>query len=66
MQSSLKLSAVLAAFAAATAMSMAAVADTSDVTWQTRVVVEKTGDHCADDPKCFNRYHPAGSPGGIG
>ncbi len=59
MQSSLKLSAVLAAFAAATAMSTAAVADTRDVTWQTRVVVEKTGAHCADDPKCFNRYHPA-------
>lgn len=32
-------------------------ADTSNVTWQTRVVVEKQGQHCADDPNCFNRYH---------
>ncbi len=35
-----------------------AVADTSEVTWQNRVVVEKSGDHCVDDPNCFNRYHP--------
>lgn len=62
MQSSLKRSGVLAAFAAATAVSAAALADTSEVTWQTRVLVEKTGAHCADDPKCFNRYHPAIPP----
>ncbi len=62
MESSLKLSGVLAAITAAAAMSTAAVADTSEVTWQTRVVVEKTGAHCADDPKCFNRYHPAIPP----
>ena len=37
----------------------AAFADTTDVTWQTRVVIEKEGDHCVDDPNCFNRYHPA-------
>ncbi|HEX6115262.1 MAG TPA: acetamidase/formamidase family protein [Geminicoccaceae bacterium] len=37
----------------------AALADTSDVTWQNRVVVAKEGAHCADDPNCFNRYHPA-------
>lgn len=36
-----------------------AAADTTDVTWQTRVVVEKQGAHCVDDPNCFNRYHPA-------
>jgi formamidase len=36
----------------------AAFADTSEVTWQERVVVEKSGDHCVDDPNCFNRYHP--------
>jgi formamidase len=29
------------------------------VTWQNRVVVQKNGDHCGDDPNCFNRYHPA-------
>jgi formamidase len=40
----------------------AAQADTSDVTWQNRVVVEKGGTHCADDPHCFNRYHPAIPP----
>ena len=40
----------------------AALADTSDVTWQNRVVVAKTGAHCADDPNCFNRYHPAIPP----
>jgi formamidase len=40
----------------------AAVADTTDVTWQNRVVVAKAGAHCADDPNCFNRYHPAIPP----
>ena len=40
----------------------AALADTSDVTWQNRVAVEKGGTHCADDPHCFNRYHPAIPP----
>ena len=39
-----------------------AQADTSDVTWQNRVVVQKNGDHCTDDPNCFNRYHPAIQP----
>ena len=34
-------------------------ADTSEVTWQNRVAVEKRGAHCRDDPNCFNRYHPA-------
>ena len=37
--------------AAALAMSPgAALADTTEVTWQTRVVVEKSAAHCADDP----------------
>lgn len=36
-----------------------ALADTTDVTWQNQVVVEKAGAHCADDATCFNRYHPA-------
>ena len=45
--------AMVAAFAA-----IAARADTTSVTWQTRVVLAKSGAHCADDPKCFNRYHP--------
>ncbi len=39
-----------------------ALADTTDQTWTTQVVVEKAGDHCADDPNCFNRYHPAIPP----
>ena len=37
-------------------------ADTTDVTWQTVVEVEKSGAHCVDDPNCFNRYHPAIPP----
>jgi formamidase len=40
----------------------AAEADTTAVTHETPVLVEKTGDHCSDDPKCFNRYHPAIEP----
>ena len=51
-----RLSVILAALTMA--LAPAAQADTSDVTWQTRVLVDKTGAHCADDPKCFNRYHP--------
>lgn len=35
-----------------------ASADTTDVTWQSKVKVAKTGAHCADDPNCMNRYHP--------
>ena len=35
-----------------------AVADTTEVTWTSTVVVEKEGAHCVDDPNCFNRYHP--------
>ena len=35
----------------------AALADTTDVTWQNRLVVAKEGTHCVDDPNCFNRYH---------
>jgi len=36
-----------------------ASADTTDVTWQSRVEIAKEGEFCADDPNCFNRYHPA-------
>jgi formamidase len=39
-----------------------AEADTTQVTHETAVVVEKSGDHCSDDPNCFNRYHPAIEP----
>lgn len=53
-------SALLAA--ACLAVSALALADTTDVTWQSRVAVEKRGAHCADDPHCFNRYHPAIAP----
>lgn len=45
--------------AVAVAAGPAAVADTTDVRWQDRVVVAKSGDHCADDANCMNRYHPA-------
>ena len=52
------------ALAAGLAMSAATVAhaDTSDVTWQNKVIVAKKGAHCVDDPHCFNRYHPAIPP----
>jgi formamidase len=43
---------------AGTSWATAALADTSEVTWQNRVVVAKQGAHCVDDPNCFNRYHP--------
>ena len=37
-------------------------ADTTDVKTQTIVEVTKEGEHCEDDPNCFNRYHPAIEP----
>lgn len=36
-----------------------ASADTGTSTWKTGVVLERSGDHCADDPNCFNRFHHA-------
>jgi formamidase len=36
--------------------------DTTNVKTQSRVLVKKMGDHCGDDPHCFNRYHPAIKP----
>jgi formamidase len=39
-----------------------AYADITDVTHEAPVLVAKAGDHCADDPNCFNRYHPAIKP----
>ena len=45
--------------AALASVALAATADTTMQTWQTRVVVSKTGTHCADDANCMNRYHPA-------
>jgi len=56
MQHILRLS-IATAFLASIAGS--AAADTTDVTWQTRVTVAKQGAHCKDDSNCFNRYHPA-------
>ncbi len=44
------------------ALTQPATADTTDVTWQTKVVVAKKGAHCVDDPNCFNRYHTAIPP----
>jgi formamidase len=43
-------------------LSFGAAADTTDVKTQPTVVVKKAGDHCTDDPNCFNRYHPAIKP----
>ena len=43
-------------------MSPFVLADTSDVKTQSKVLVPKKGDHCVDDPNCFNRYHPAIKP----
>ena len=37
-------------------------ADTTDVKTQTTVEVTKEGEHCEQDPNCFNRYHPAIQP----
>ncbi|MFK7853615.1 MAG: acetamidase/formamidase family protein [Granulosicoccus sp.] len=34
-------------------------ADTTDVTWKSKIAIEKQGAHCVDDPNCFNRYHSA-------
>lgn len=49
----------LGALTAAIAVSTAPVrADTTNVTWKSQVTVAKAGAHCADDPSCFNRYHP--------
>ena len=50
--------AVLACFCIASA-SASVSADTSDVTWRDTVTIEKRGEHCVDDPNCFNRYHHA-------
>ncbi len=35
------------------------LSDTTDVKTQTIVEVKKEGEHCEQDPNCFNRYHPA-------
>jgi len=48
--------------AAAGALSLPVLADTTDVKTQARVLVKKMGAHCADDRNCFNRYHPAIKP----
>jgi formamidase len=52
-----KLACVGAALSAAAGWSAVVLADTTDVTWQSQVVVAKQGAHCADDRNCFNRYH---------
>ncbi|NIS28584.1 MAG: formamidase, partial [Actinobacteria bacterium] len=46
----------------ATVLGGNATADTTDVKWRSVVEITKQGDHCVDDPNCFNRYHPAISP----
>lgn len=54
--------AFLCASAVALVATGAAFADTTTQSWQNRVVVQKQGEHCVDDPNCFNRYHPAIPP----
>jgi formamidase len=57
-----KTATALAALLAAGALPFTALADTSDVKWQSVVEVKKNGAHCADDPNCMNRYHYALKP----
>jgi formamidase len=60
---SIKLRALLVTtILAVISMSAVATADTTDVKWQDKVVIEKQGAHCVDDPNCFNRYHPTIPP----
>ena len=47
-----------AGMAVALAFVLPAYADTTDVTWQNKIVIEKQGAHCVDDANFFNRYHP--------
>jgi formamidase len=54
--------ATLLATVAATAFAAPVLADTADVKTQSWVRLKKTGAHCADDPNCMNRYHPAIKP----
>lgn len=56
------LAGVLTGCGVALGLAWSAQADTGDVKWETRVVVERNGDHCVDDPNCMNRYHPAIPP----
>jgi formamidase len=56
-----RFAALFAALAAA-CVAVPAGADTTDVKTQSWVHVKKTGAHCADDPNCMNRYHPAIKP----
>jgi len=51
--------AFVAGLVAAFALAAPAAADTSTVTHTEPVVIAKQGPHCAEDPNCFNRYHPA-------
>ena len=54
---------IAAAVAAMTcALGGSSWADTTDVKTQSWVYVKKQGAHCADDPNCMNRYHPAIKP----
>ncbi|MGF1476861.1 MAG: acetamidase/formamidase family protein [Geminicoccaceae bacterium] len=46
----------------ALAAAMPALADTGEVTWHQVIEIPREGAHCADDPSCFNRYHPAIPP----
>jgi formamidase len=54
--------AALVAALAAASWAAPVGADTTDVKTQSWAQVKKTGAHCADDPNCMNRYHPAIKP----
>jgi len=54
-----RMGALASAITIISAGASSATADTTDVTWQNRVEITKGGAHCADDPNCFNRFHPA-------
>jgi len=42
--------------------SSTALADTSNVKGPAPLIVAKSGEHCKDDPNCFNRIHHAIKP----
>jgi formamidase len=54
-----KIVSLVVGFVAVLGLSTAALADTTDVRWQKRILVPKAGANCRDDANCFNRYHPA-------
>jgi formamidase len=46
-------------FAIGVALALLAAASLADERRGARIVIPKTGERCANDPKCHNRWHPA-------